>query len=1008
MMCQVKCPKHALTVFFALISACLSAQQVHTVKVEASGSRTPLVVSKGVSTIQLEGLEPGRFYLAKAVPAGEAQKSEFSLSPLFSEIENSSGSKNEDRAIRFKATGTTAGFLLNAVSGEVSPDMPVFVSVSAESGESDSNESKSVQESAAVLQVTPGISAQSLIANTLVGGDCFSVSNITASGNIMSRGTFSNGASNIGIGSGMVMSTGSVSILAGPNSSNSTNGGFSVLASDPDLRTLIPTLDLYDANVIEFDFTPTANTVSFEFLFGSEEYCEYVGTQFNDVFGFFVTGPGISGVANLAVIPNTTTPVTTNNVNHVLNSQYYFNNNYNIVSCGLAVTNPVIFQEAELDGWTTPLQARMSVQPCQTYHIKLAIADVSDWLFDSAVFLKANSFNAGGQVSASAVYKPGQQLAHEGCPGAGIRFTRGNSDISQPLAVSYTVAPSSTAVSGIDYSPLPASLVFQPGQSEIFVPVTVFSDGLAEGPETIELLVSNSCQCQQTAVTFLMSDLEPLQLTVSGDTTVCEFSSVQLFSSASGGEAPYSYKWSNGATTADINVTPPATSIYTVTVTDNCGQVVSEQAAVIVIPFERKTLQIPLCYGESFEIDGQSYSGTVTVIDTSFTGTPCGSITAYKLTELPEIKTLRTITFCPGDTVEVGGMFYTGESVVFLMFTAANGCDSTVVYTLQYAVPAPSEVSITCPAPVTVFTNNGAGAEIQYAHPAASTSCVCPGLDVEMTSGLASGSNFPQGTTKVCYKAEDACGQTKTCCFNVSVLEDAPCDVKVIGCLRYELLTITEDAGGNKTYRVQVTNYCPDPLIYTAIQVPSGVLAMKPLDNTIYTAPGGNQYLVRNPNFAPFYSVRYRALNPGIANGQSEIFRYTLPAQTDVLFFEVISRLSVQQFFAAHMNTFYCPIGVTPPDNRDNEDAVFQSFVSGAVPNPTTGTFRMILETEEDAPVEYQVFNSQGQLVLSDRSELFAGQADISFPESLPNGLYFVEIVGFDDLGGMQRVVLQR
>jgi hypothetical protein len=108
------------------------------------------------------------------------------------------------------------------------------------------------------------------------------------------------------------------------------------------------------------------------------------------------------------------------------------------------------------------------------------------------------------------------------------------------------------------------------------------------------------------------------------------------------------------------------------------------------------------------------------------------------------------------------------------------------------------------------------------------------------------------------------------------------------------------------------------------------------------------------------------------------------------------------------MNTFYCPIGVTPPDNRDDEGGIYESFVSGAVPNPTTGAFRMILESEEDASVEYRVFNSQGQLVLSDRGELYAGQADITLPESLPNGLYFVEIVGFDDLGGMQRVVLQR
>lgn len=98
-MCQVKCPKRALTVFFALLSVCLSAQQVHTVKVESSGSRTPLVVTKGISTIQLEGLEPGKFYLAKAVPAGEAQKSELSLSPVFSEVGNNSGPKM--RAGRF-------------------------------------------------------------------------------------------------------------------------------------------------------------------------------------------------------------------------------------------------------------------------------------------------------------------------------------------------------------------------------------------------------------------------------------------------------------------------------------------------------------------------------------------------------------------------------------------------------------------------------------------------------------------------------------------------------------------------------------------------------------------------------------------------------------------------------------------------------------------------------------------------------------------------------------------
>ena len=205
MMCQVKCPKRTLTVFFTLLSVCLSAQQFHTVKVENSGSRTPLVVQKGISTLQLEGLMPGEFYLVKAVPAGEAQKTELGLSPAFSDISYAASQKDDYGVIRFKAPGTTANFRLSAVAKEVLTDIPVFISVSAESGQWHSNGASSGQESAAALQVTPGVSAQNLIANTLVGGDCFSVSNITASGNIMSRGTFANGASNIGIGSGKVM-----------------------------------------------------------------------------------------------------------------------------------------------------------------------------------------------------------------------------------------------------------------------------------------------------------------------------------------------------------------------------------------------------------------------------------------------------------------------------------------------------------------------------------------------------------------------------------------------------------------------------------------------------------------------------------------------------------------------------------------------------------------------------------------------------------------------------------
>ncbi|MBK8556959.1 MAG: choice-of-anchor L domain-containing protein [Lewinellaceae bacterium] len=62
--------------------------------------------------------------------------------------------------------------------------------------------------------------------NTLVGGNCFQVSNITALGDPLSRGTFSNGLSNIGLSQGIVLATGDVNILKGPNTKEDANGGF--------------------------------------------------------------------------------------------------------------------------------------------------------------------------------------------------------------------------------------------------------------------------------------------------------------------------------------------------------------------------------------------------------------------------------------------------------------------------------------------------------------------------------------------------------------------------------------------------------------------------------------------------------------------------------------------------------------------------------------------------------------------------------------------------------------
>ncbi|MBL7826537.1 MAG: choice-of-anchor L domain-containing protein, partial [Saprospiraceae bacterium] len=948
-----------LILFCSLSFFSISAQNNLSLKVQASRTRIATDALPGANNLTLTGLEPGKTYVIKALKATAGQNAGFELNPhatTQTSAQNISNLPGKPHGIQFTALAPDVTLNLSATSTQRVTSIPLYVSVvCADCQEPTQSGSQEGPDWLANLQVVPNISAQSLINNTLIGGDCFTANNITSSGNAQARGTFTNGSTNIGMSSGMVLSTGRINILPGPNSNEAANGGFGNEGFDPQLANLVDG-DLYDINIIEFDFIPTANTVQFDFVFGSEEYCEYVGTEFNDAFGFFISGPGINGVQNLAVVPNTGgVPVTTNNVNHLNNSFYYINNSQNFFECLFSPTNNTYLQECQLDGWTKPLTALVSVQPCQQYHIKLAIADLEDELYDSAVFLRANSFNAGAQVVAAPAYPAGQQSAAEGCSGGAIRFERGNGDMSQQVTVNYTISPASTATPGVDYAPLPATITIPAGQSEVLLPITVFSDALTEGLENIILLISNSCQCQQTELEFVIRDNETFSVYAFQDTTICENFSASLTAVVSGGQAPFTFEWSAGASTESILVTPLSTTTYTVTVTDGCGSTATDDVLVSVIPIVRETTSLTLCPGESVEVNGVFYSSDTTVMDTVYTGyffcglistyhldvldpvfgaetisfcsgesvtiagidyfesgtvvdtlttvngcdsvvtytlirlpvyfeevvvnlcpgetftlngttftapgfvadtlvssLGCDSILVYRLELLPQPSRSETISFCPGESVTLGGTTYTnsttvtltlpatqgcdtiatyhlqlltqptrsetisfcpGESVtlggtvytqpgvVVLTAPAQTGCDTIVTYTLQYLTPAPSNVKLSCPSAVTIGVAGGAsGANVTYDDPTAITDCVCPGIDVEMTSGLPSGSDFPMGVTQVCYRAQDACGQEKTCCFSVTVAEDTPCDVKVIGCMKYELLTITQDQKKNKTY----------------------------------------------------------------------------------------------------------------------------------------------------------------------------------------------------------------
>lgn len=229
------------------------------------------------------------------------------------------------------------------------------------------------------------------LANALVGSGV-SVSNATFSGSNVAGGTFAGGASAIGFESGIILSSGAVASVPGPNGSDSTTASNGV-AGDADLTALAGFATL-DAAILEFDFVPNAGTVTFQYVFASEEYNEYVNSQFNDVFGFFVNG------VNVALLPDNVTPVSINNVNcgnpvgdptpH--NCAYFINN-----ACQGPPGYPDVPYpcapplQTEMDGMTVVFNVFTTVDSGLN-HIRLAVADAGDPVLDSNVFIRTQSF----------------------------------------------------------------------------------------------------------------------------------------------------------------------------------------------------------------------------------------------------------------------------------------------------------------------------------------------------------------------------------------------------------------------------------------------------------------------------------------------------------------------------------------------------------------------------------------------------------------------------------------
>ena len=226
---------------------------------------------------------------------------------------------------------------------------------------------------------------------TILSGSGVSISNLQYSGTLDAIAYFSSSnIENMPYSSGFLMTTGSKYYAPGPN--DSAKAGIDNQTPGFALFNSVFNATSYNASVIEFDLVPSGSTLKLNYIFASEEYSGPNITPayaFNDAFGIFISGPGITGIQNMARLPNTS-PVSTRTINPSTNSQYFVYN-------GNGSEEPYVSSDQYLqyNGLSVPLTASMSnLTPGTSYHIIMVIADAGNAVLDSGVFLEENGVTA--------------------------------------------------------------------------------------------------------------------------------------------------------------------------------------------------------------------------------------------------------------------------------------------------------------------------------------------------------------------------------------------------------------------------------------------------------------------------------------------------------------------------------------------------------------------------------------------------------------------------------------
>ncbi len=463
-------------------------------------------------------------------------------------------------------------------------------------------------------------------------GQGITITNAQYIGNSVSAGIFKSVPGSFAIDSGIVLTTGRAKTLGtswGVDGAGNNQASYPTGSPGDALLTTYAGKATHDACILQFDFIPQGDSLYVRYIFASEEYPEFNCTIYNDVFGFFIKGPGFLPPGpnvwhNIALVPGIPekVPVTINTVNSgvpagdISNCQQYpgvnspFPQYYVDNQTGTHVT---------FDGHTVILTAKIKVIPCQTYTIKLGIADVSDGGWDSGVFIEANSFTSKKEISTSTQgpYTDPQNnnsaTLIEACKTGQIKLTR-NPEVTGAFTLNSSFATyPGTATPLVDFTTdMPATISFAANETEKTFNFTATADALNEGLEKIVARFAKGTCTTVFVDSAILYIRDSLIYRNRFDTSLCSISPIDISAHTPEPSATNSYAWSNGGSTQTITVNQPGIYIATHTYSQRCQNIdtfviVSNDPTVVI----NQTDPQFICPGDTISLTATSTANSI-------------------------------------------------------------------------------------------------------------------------------------------------------------------------------------------------------------------------------------------------------------------------------------------------------------------------------------------------------------------------------------------------------------